>query len=146
MFPYCCLLIICIMLFPCSVFKVHLSLFAQRRPRTFPRTSFSEQSILKEIRIVREADTSILHFSLFIFHLKNGGPKWTRFSAEKPRRLQRATGTLLRAAFRVHFVFLLLKYCGHRTLLTPLWNNLFWWAKVDSNHRPHDYQSCALAS
>ena len=22
----------------------------------------------------------------------------------------------------------------------------FWWAKVDSNHRPHDYQSCALAS
>ena len=21
-----------------------------------------------------------------------------------------------------------------------------WWAKVDSNHRPHDYQSCALAS
>ena len=23
---------------------------------------------------------------------------------------------------------------------------LSWWAKVDSNHRPHDYQSCALAS
>ena len=23
------------------------------------------------------------------------------------------------------------------------WN---WWAKMDSNHRPHDYQSCALAS
>ena len=22
----------------------------------------------------------------------------------------------------------------------------YWWAKVDSNHRPHDYQSCALAS
>ena len=21
-----------------------------------------------------------------------------------------------------------------------------WWAKMDSNHRPHDYQSCALAS
>ena len=21
-----------------------------------------------------------------------------------------------------------------------------WWAKVDSNHRPHDYQSCALTS
>ena len=29
------------------------------------------------------------------------------------------------------------------------WNELFltqWWAQVDSNHRPHDYQSCALAS
>ena len=23
---------------------------------------------------------------------------------------------------------------------------LRWWAQVDSNHRPHDYQSCALAS
>ena len=22
----------------------------------------------------------------------------------------------------------------------------YWWAKVDSNHRPHDYQSCALTS
>ena len=32
------------------------------------------------------------------------------------------------------------------------WNHSFflrkneWWAQVDSNHRPHDYQSCALAS
>ena len=24
--------------------------------------------------------------------------------------------------------------------------NIAWWAKMDSNHRPHDYQSCALAS
>ena len=23
---------------------------------------------------------------------------------------------------------------------------IIWWAKMDSNHRPHDYQSCALAS
>ena len=34
----------------------------------------------------------------------------------------------------------------------PLWgspfdgNQMGWWAQVDSNHRPHDYQSCALAS
>ena len=26
------------------------------------------------------------------------------------------------------------------------WVSLKWWAKMDSNHRPHDYQSCALAS
>ena len=67
MFPYCCLLIICIMLFPCSVFKVHLSLFAQRRPRTLPRTSFNEY-ISKRISIIPEGDTSILHFSFFILH------------------------------------------------------------------------------
>ena len=24
--------------------------------------------------------------------------------------------------------------------------DITWWAKMDSNHRPHDYQSCALAS
>ena len=32
----------------------------------------------------------------------SGGPR-TRFSAEKPRRLQQSTGLLPRAAFRVHF-------------------------------------------
>ena len=30
--------------------------------------------------------------------------------------------------------------------LTPHRGSLKWWAKMDSNHRPHDYQSCALAS
>ena len=34
---------------------------------------------------------------------RSGGPKWTRFAAAKPRRLQQSTGLLLRAAFRVHF-------------------------------------------
>ena len=29
---------------------------------------------------------------------------------------------------------------------TPISSYYFWWAQVDSNHRPHDYQSCALAS
>ena len=30
--------------------------------------------------------------------------------------------------------------------LCPLLHCQKWWAKMDSNHRPHDYQSCALAS
>ena len=30
--------------------------------------------------------------------------------------------------------------------LTPHRGSWKWWAKMDSNHRPHDYQSCALAS
>ena len=79
MFPYCCLLIICIMLFPCSVFKVHLSLFAQGSSR-FSRALHSTNNL----------SFSILHSC--IMHEQS------------------------------------------------------WWAKVDSNHRPHDYQSCALAS
>ena len=83
---------------------------------------------------------------LHLLFFKSGGPKWTRFSAEKPRRLQQSTGLLLRAAFRVHFGSLGL------TLFSPLGLRHFfqflqkWWAKMDSNHRPHDYQSCALAS
>ena len=32
-----------------------------------------------------------------------------------------------------------------RDLWVALTGNL-WWAEMDSNHRPHDYQSCALAS
>ena len=32
----------------------------------------------------------------------SGGGRWICFSAEKPRRLQRATGTLPRAAFQIH--------------------------------------------
>ena len=30
--------------------------------------------------------------------------------------------------------------------LNPRIPDMKWWAKMDSNHRPHDYQSCALAS
>ena len=76
---------------------------------------------------------------------RSGGPKWTRFPAGKPRRLQQSTGLLSRAAFRV------LLACRPSKLVRPGLNPylsllLKWWAKMDSNHRPHDYQSCALAS
>ena len=98
MFPYCCLLIICIMLFPCSVFKVHLSLFAQGSSR-------SSRALHSTNNLSHEVFTYSL-FTITSYLVKSGGPKWTRFSVEKPRRLQRATGTLLRAAFRVHFGFL----------------------------------------
>ena len=33
-----------------------------------------------------------------------------------------------------------------RTRPPEIWIFITWWAKMDSNHRPHDYQSCALAS
>ena len=61
---------------------------------------------------------------------ESGGPKWTRFPAGKPRRLKQSTGLFLSAGFRV----------------LPRPSKVLWWAKMDSNHRPHDYQSCALAS
>ena len=77
---------------------------------------------------------------------RSGGPKWTRFPAGKPRRLQQSTGLLPRAAFRVHFGSLHLPD-SIVSVLTSYFNFLVkWWAKMDSNHRPHDYQSCALAS
>ena len=53
-----------------------------------------------------------IHYYLLLQEV--GGPKWTRFSAEKPRRLQQSTGQLPRAAFRVHFGSLGL------TLFSPL--------------------------
>ena len=36
--------------------------------------------------------------------------------------------------------------CGSSFCLLFLSRKRRWWAQVDSNHRPHDYQSCALAS
>ena len=78
------------------------------------------------------------------FHI--GGPKWTRFSAEKPRRLQQSTGLLPRAGFRVHFGLPPSRYPKLPGLNFSFSLLEEWWAKMDSNHRPHDYQSCALAS
>ena len=43
----------------------------------------------------------ILHSAFCI--LRSGGPKWTRFSAEKPRRLKQSTGLFPRAGFRVPY-------------------------------------------
>ena len=41
-------------------------------------------------------------------------------------------------------------WCFSQSLTYSLFSIPFyfkkWWAKMDSNHRPHDYQSCALAS
>ena len=91
---------------------------------------------------------------------EDGGPKWTRFAAAKPRRLKQSTGLFLRAGFQVHFGSLGLTLFSpsspfwlapsqqfsvlmHSVLFQPAER---WWAKMDSNHRPHDYQSCALAS
>ena len=75
---------------------------------------------------------------------RSGGPR-TCFPAGKPRRLQQSTGLLPSAAFRVHFGVPAFKARSSRSWL--LFNSVQkWWAKMDSNHRPHDYQSCALAS
>ena len=62
--------------------------------------------------------------------LPNRSPtQWVRFGEEEGANLMQ----VLRAS-----------HCAK-----PEWCWLLltkWWAKVDSNHRPHDYQSCALAS
>ena len=61
------------------------------------------------------------HFRVFSF-FRSGGPR-TRFSAEKPRRLQVSTGHLPRAAFRVHFGVLAWQI-SIASVLTPIWNFL----------------------
>ena len=43
--------------------------------------------------------------------------------------------------FSRYVLVMFLKARSPETLIT-----ITWWAKMDSNHRPHDYQSCALAS
>ena len=93
---------------------------------------------LNEVSLLR-------NFSQFLYSgSRSGGPR-TRFSAEKPRRLQQSPGLLPRAAFRVHFG-LTYQRLSIVQVLTSFEVLQKWWAKMDSNHRPHDYQSCALAS
>ena len=43
--------------------------------------------------------------------------------------------------FSRYVLVMFLKARSPETLIS-----ITWWAKMDSNHRPHDYQSCALAS
>ena len=52
-------------------------------------------------------------------------------------------------AFRFAFFCLRLSLCAVFKVLIPTADidcPQFWWAQVDSNHRPHAYQACALTS
>ena len=82
----------CINKLQCSVFKVHLWV------------SFSRDS-MKQLNHLNCFSQS-LNFAFCILHFafrRSGGPKWTRFSAEKPRRLKQSTGLFPRAGFRVPY-------------------------------------------
>ena len=136
----------------CSVFKVHFWASFSRdsmKLLTFIR-NFSQSLCVVEISGI-EPLTSCLQGrrspswakppDLHLLFFKSGGPKWTRFSAEKPRRLQQSTGLSPGAGFRVP-----LQSSPSVPACSCPSRFLKWWAKMDSNHRPHDYQSCALAS
>ena len=58
-------------------------------------------------------------WNLHLTYLSDGGPKWTRTPSVNG-------------------------LCSRH--ICPNFSSKNWWAKVDSNHRPHDYQSCALTS
>ena len=82
----------CINKLQCSVFKVHLW------------ASFSRDSMKQLNRL--NCFSQSLNFAFCILHFafrRSGGPKWTRFSAEKPRRLKQSTGLFPRAGFRVPY-------------------------------------------
>ena len=94
LFPYCCLLIICIIIMV-----------------------FSFQGTSEPLRLIETLC-------------------WRLQSISKSNKWIRLTG-LYSASPRVIVHMLPFVYFSAEK---------YWWAKVDSNHRPHDYQSCALAS
>ena len=118
----------------CSVFKVHVLSFQETQ---WSFNSLKLQSIswgriagsnrwppaCKAGALPAELNPHII--SLFC---RRGGPKWWTY-------------------FQLDYT----RFCSCNlpdTQLTILPQLFFekWWAKMDSNHRPHDYQSCALAS
>ena len=82
---------------------------------------------------------------------------WTRFAAAKPRRLQQSTGHRFRSLLPIESPAQRVSigeeksickgaFCFQQNAEFAKRTSTKWWAKMDSNHRPHDYQSCALAS
>ena len=85
--------------------------------------------------------------SFFVFILV--GADGLRLPAGKPRRLQQSTGLLPRAAFRIHFC--ILQKCSHIYFLQQIKKTffrtsffIFWWERMDSNHRSHWQQIYSL--
>ena len=62
-------------------------------------------------------------------------PRFTSLARCAPLRFRRLS-SLSRCSMKPRILL--------RRFSQPLYQK--WWAKMDSNHRPHDYQSCALAS
>ena len=73
----------------------------------------------------------------------SSSPKETQWSFLSPRNFSQSLWWRLAGSNRWP------PACKAGALPAELNPHLFllkWWAKMDSNHRPHDYQSCALAS
>ena len=65
--------------------------------------------------------------------------QWLRIRREQA---ERDTATFPYPYFLLHFLASASAFTDD--FFQP--SSLKWWAQVDSNHRPHDYQSCALTS
>ena len=74
------------------------------------------------------------------------------YSVFKVRSLNFVKFRFQHSTFKCWNLHLTLFRGGRLLFYSSLYRDLFaafekrWWAKVDSNHRPHDYQSCALTS
>ena len=63
--------------------------------------------------------------------LRSGGPKWTRFPAGKPRRLQQSTGLLPSAGFRVLRRFLIRRHPAFIFLQPVIFGGPKWTRTID---------------
>ena len=89
-------------------------------------------NLLEELKFIRAADSSTSSLFTFNYSLKSNAFEMVGQSG-------------------LNFISIILRFasCNRSTKVeVPFCPFSFrkWWAKVDSNHRPHDYQSCALAS
>ncbi len=110
MFPYCCLLIICI---KCHNVQFSRCIFELSLIETFNTLKASINKRSRKKAPVAQIEAQRSGFDLE----KEEGANGMQFSRT-----------------------------SHSAKMECSWLLRTWWAKVDSNHRPHDYQSCALAS
>ena len=125
LFPYCCLLIICI-IFHGVQFSRYISESFKTHWNPLLETSINLKEVVGQSGL--EPPTSRL--SVVCSSQLSYWPIWWRLAGSN-RWPPACKAGALPAELNPHI---------------SISQFLKWWAKMDSNHRPHDYQSCALAS
>ena len=154
MFPYCCLLIICIKCHNVQFSRCIASAQASyRSPPGMPADSFISLRFLSlyDRSLCSPGHVAGFGCSLFRSHPElslNEALNFLRTSVNKsPRLPNRSPAQRVRFGEAEGANEMEVLRASHSVKPKCSWLLLTkWWAKVDSNHRPHDYQSCALAS
>ena len=109
------------------------------------RNSMKSQFLGTSVNLLPHSAFSILHSALFRWWRVPGSNRWPPACKAGALPAELTPHIRVNAECIMHNAELLALILHSSFWILHL-IKLKWWAKMDSNHRPHDYQSCALAS